>query len=104
MLSKGETMPTLNNPTAETQTYAAMIGLDWADKKHFYTMRTSDGQLERGQLDNTPEAVEIWAAGLNVRFGGQPVAVALEQARGAVIAMFRLPDPEGISLALYTRV
>lgn len=47
----------------------------------------TDGKVIRGQLDNTPEAVDVWAAELAQRFGGRPVAVALEQSRGAVIAM-----------------
>lgn len=80
-------MSTLNDANAETQPYAAWIGLDWADQKHFWSMRTADGQGKRGHLDNTPEAVEVWAAELAQHFGGRPVAVALEQARGAVIGM-----------------
>lgn len=80
-------MPPLNDVKAETQPYAAWIGLDWADQKHFWSLRTADGKRQRGQLENTPEAVEVWAAELAHRFGGQPVAVALEQARGAVIGM-----------------
>ena len=36
---------------------------------------------------NTPEAIQVWAAELGQRFGGRPIAVALEQSRGAVIAM-----------------
>jgi hypothetical protein len=30
-------------------------------------------------LDNTPEAVEVWAVNLQQRFGGRPIAVILEQ-------------------------
>ena len=67
--------------------FAAHIGLDWADQKHFWAMRTADGKLQRGQLLNTPESIQVWAAELAQRFGGRPVAVGLEQARGAVIAM-----------------
>ena len=66
--------------------FAAHIGLDWADQKHFWTMLV-DGKKTRGQLDNTPEAIEVWAAELAQRFGGRPVALALEQSRGAVIAV-----------------
>src|SRR5215471_11329899 len=77
--------------------FAAHIGIHWADQKHFWTMRTADGKTQRGELDNTPEAVQVWAAGLEQRFGGRRVAVALEQARGAVIAMLckyaHLSDP-----------
>jgi transposase len=66
--------------------FAAYIGIDWADQKHFWAMCTADGIRQHGELDNTPEAVQVWAAELEQRFQGRPVAVALEQARGAVIA------------------
>ena len=67
---------------------AACVGLDWAMDKHAITEKDLEsGQRERCQLGNTPEAVEHWAAALAVRFGGRPVAVALEQSRGAVIGM-----------------
>ena len=67
---------------------AACVGLDWAMDKHAVTVKDLDsGQRERCQLGNTPEAVGPWAGGLAVRFGGRPVAVALEQSRGAVISM-----------------
>jgi transposase len=72
-----------------TTEFAAYIGLDWADQKHFYTLRTAEGKTQRAQLDNTPQAVEVWAVELAQRFGGQPVAIALEQSRGAVVAMLR---------------
>lgn len=67
--------------------YAAAIGLDWADQEHFWSMKTADGKITRGQLSNTPEAIDVWAAELAQRFESKPVAVALEQSRGAVIAM-----------------
>ena len=38
-------------------------------------------------MENTPEAVEAWAASLQQRFGGRPVAVCLEQSRGALVYM-----------------
>ena len=43
--------------------------------------------VERGDLDHTPEAVEAWAAELGRRFGGRPIAVALEQSRGSLLFM-----------------
>lgn len=67
--------------------FAAHIGFDWADQNHFWAMRTADGKTHRGELKNTPEAIQIWAAELAQRFGGRPIAVALEQSRGAVITM-----------------
>src|SRR5438552_11723576 len=68
--------------------FAALAALDWADQKHVWALQAADSeQVEQGQMDHTPEAVEIWAAGLAQRFGGRPVAVALEQARGALLFM-----------------
>lgn len=80
-------MSTLIDAEMNTPAYAAWIGLDWADQKHFWTMRTADGKFQHGELRNTPEAVEIWAADLAQRFPGRSIAMALEQARGAVIGM-----------------
>jgi transposase len=77
----------MSTPSSAAPEFAAHIGLDWADQKHFWAMRTADGKQQHGELDNTPEAVQVWAAELEQRFHGRPVAVALEQARGAVIAM-----------------
>jgi hypothetical protein len=67
------------------KSFAAYIGLDWADKKHDWSMQTADGKRSRGEVIHTPEAIDAWAAELAQRFGGQPVAIALEQARGALI-------------------
>jgi Transposase/Transposase IS116/IS110/IS902 family len=70
---------------AHGQSFAAFIGLDWADKKHFWSMQTADGKRSRGELKHTPEAIDAWAGELAQRFAGRPVAIALEQARGALI-------------------
>jgi hypothetical protein len=40
---------------------------------------------ERGTLEQTPEAIDAWVAQLIARFEGRPIAVALEQARGALL-------------------
>jgi hypothetical protein len=49
------------------------------------TARASDRR--NGTIDHTPEAVAVWAAELRLRFGGQPIAVALEQSRGPLVFM-----------------
>lgn len=68
--------------------YAAWAALDWGDEKHAWALQSADSEaLEQGQIEATPEAVDVWAAGLAQRFGGRPVAVALEQARGALLYM-----------------
>jgi transposase len=75
--------------TAETTAepaWAAFVALDWGSRKHAWILQSADGgKREQGFVDNTPEAVAIWAAELHRRFGGRPVAVALEQKRGSVV-------------------
>jgi transposase/transposase IS116/IS110/IS902 family protein len=66
--------------------FAAFIAIDWADQKHHWKLMIAEtGKCEQGELLNTPEAIEGWAGELNVRFQGRPLAVCLEQKRGAVV-------------------
>ena len=68
--------------------WAAYVAIDWADQKHFWTLQAAgSGPRERGELPATPEAVEAWAGELAARFGGRPIAVALEQTRGPLVWM-----------------
>jgi len=72
--------------TTNIPSLAAHIGLDWADKKHYWSMKTADGKRSRGELEQSPEAIHVWIAGLKARFGDQPIAIISEQSRGALIA------------------
>ena len=68
--------------------WAAFLAVDWADQKNFWRLLPADSRKsEAGELDNTPEAVEVWAANLQQRFGGRPIAVILEQTRGQLVYM-----------------
>jgi len=68
--------------------FAAFVAIDWADQKHYWSLKVAGQQaLQRGSLDNTPEAVEVWIMELHLRFAGRPLAVALEQRRGALAVM-----------------
>lgn len=65
---------------------AAFVGLDWADQKHVVTLQDSDtGQRQRFTLDQTPDALQSWIQLLRNRFAGRPIAIAVEQKRGALI-------------------
>jgi transposase len=65
---------------------AAFVGLDWADQKHAVVVQEAGSdQRHRFDLDHTPEALQNWIQSLRERFGGRPVAIALEQKRGALI-------------------
>jgi transposase len=68
--------------------FAAFVSIDWADKKHVWCLQAAASQQrESGELAHTPEAVEAWAGQLCQRFAHGPIAVALEQSRGALVFM-----------------
>ena len=70
-----------------TTDFAAFIGIDWADEKHdVYIVAANELVPDEHSLDHKHEAIDDWAAKLRERFGGRPVAVCLEQARGALPA------------------
>jgi hypothetical protein len=73
---------------ASEPVWAACAAIDWADQKNFWRLVPAGSPAhEQGQLENTPEAVEAWAANLQQRFGGRPIAICLEQSRGALVYM-----------------
>jgi len=66
--------------------YAAFIAIDWADRKHVFSLQVAgQGKKETGTLEQKPEVIGPWVAKLRERFGGRRVAVAVEQSRGALI-------------------
>ncbi len=68
------------------QQFAAFVAIDWADEKHTFTLQAAgQGKKESGTLEQKPEIIGAWVAKLRERFGGHPVAVAVEQSRGALI-------------------
>jgi|SRR5437879_2447166 len=67
--------------------YAAFVGLDWGDEKHALSLCAAGSTtVERATLEQTPEALADWANTLRTRFPNRKIAVALEQARGALLA------------------
>lgn len=72
-----------HNPAEE---YAAFIAIDWADQTHSYSLKASgEKKKETGTLQQKPEIIGPWVAKLQERFGGRPIAVGIEQSRGALI-------------------
>jgi transposase len=66
--------------------YAALMGIDWADTKHdICLIDLTTGEQETSILRHSSRTIDEWAAAVRVRFGGQPVAVCLEQSRGPLI-------------------
>ena len=72
--------------TTDQPDFAAFIAIDWADREHAWALQVAGStQREQGKFQHTPEAIEVWALEWAARFEGRPVAVALEQARGALV-------------------
>jgi transposase len=72
----------------EEPQFAALVGIDWADRKHAWSLQTvGSDQVERGEMQHSPETVESWVSALSARFSGRPIAVAVEQSRGALVFM-----------------
>ena len=80
-------------PKQEPQ-FVVFVGIDWADEKHVWCLQAAGSQKrESGELEHTPEAVEAWVGQLCQRFGTGPIAVAVEQSRGALVFMLSKYEP-----------
>ena len=66
--------------------YAAWVGFDWGDQEHVWSLQWTDtGERERGRLEQTPEALDVWLGQLISRLDGRRIGVAIEQKHGAVV-------------------
>lgn len=69
-----------------TVSYAAFVGIDWADEEHAVCVLAPDGAvLERCDLRQDAAALDEWAARLRATFLGQTLAVCLEASRGPLM-------------------
>lgn len=75
------------------QPFTAWVGLDWADTKHDICVQAAAGDSRRefGCIPHKVAAIDAWANGLHRRFGG-PIAVALELAKGPIVAALQKYD------------
>jgi transposase len=74
----------------KTTQFAALVGIDWADRKHDICLQVpGEAKREFRVLEHRPEAIDEWANELRVRFDNRPVAVCLEQRKGALITALR---------------
>ena len=74
-------------------TFAAFVGIDWADAKHDVCLQAA-GSTNREclQLEHTPEAIDAWVTTLRTRFNGHLVAVCLELTKGPLVFALRKYD------------
>ena len=76
----------MNKKEANTEEYAALIGLDWAAEKHDVCLwDAATGKSRHRVIEHTPEALAEWLAELQACYPGQRLAVCLEQSRGALM-------------------
>ena len=88
--------------------FVAFVGIDWADQKHVWCLqKASSREREFGELEQKPETVEAWVGELCRRVGPGPIAVAVEQVKGALVCMLRkyeclhlFPVPSTMSAAM----
>src|SRR4029453_14951387 len=74
-------------------TFAAFIGIDWADAKHDGCLQPAgSAQRECFQLEHTPEAIDAWVTKPRPRFPGHLVAVCLERTKGPLVFALRTYD------------
>src|SRR6266581_574465 len=74
-------------------TFAAFIGIDWADAKHDGCLQAAGtAKRECFQLEHTPEAIDAWVTTLRTRFNGHPVAVCLALDKGPLVSALRKDD------------
>src|SRR5919202_1510951 len=74
-------------------TFAAFVGIDWADAKHDICLQAAGtAKRECLQLEPTPEAIDAWVTTLRTRFNSQPVAICLELNKGPLVTALRKYD------------
>jgi hypothetical protein len=74
------------------QQFTAYVGIDWADTKHDICLQAAgDTRREFDCIPHQVARIDEWAKSLQQRFGG-PVAVALELAKGPIVAALQKYD------------
>src|SRR5438128_3162498 len=82
----GENQDKLMSGNQPEVQYAAFLAIDWAEEKHAWSLQEANSSTrESGEVGHMPEAIEAWAAQMSQRFAGRPIAVAVEQTRGALV-------------------
>src|SRR6188768_516906 len=74
-----------NNHTMNSDDYTALVAMDWGDQEHAIALQVRGGSKEELKLVATAEALHGWLEQLGERCGQQPVALAIEAGRNAVM-------------------
>src|SRR5688572_30289156 len=74
-------------PMQKTVPFAALVGIDWADRKHDVCLCAAGStKRERSVVPHTTAALRDWANKLRARFDGAPVAVCIELSQGPIVS------------------
>lgn len=66
--------------------YAFFVGIDWADRKHDVAIVSEHGKLESlTVVEHSAEAIDVFISELLHQAQGRPIAIILEQSKGALI-------------------
>jgi transposase len=77
---------------AELSGFTAIIGIDWADKKHDVCVQSMEsGRRQSYQVAHKSDKLDEWARSLYRCFGG-PIAVALELSKGPIVSALQKYD------------
>lgn len=83
--------------TEEARDFAFYVGIDWASAKHDLCVVDAGGRLVQQQsLEHGTGTIDDWVGELVRRADGRPVAIILEQTRGALI--YALMNRENVCL------
>lgn len=90
--------------------YAAIIGIDWADRKHDLCLQTSSSDKpEFSILSHSAESIEDWVNTLRKRFDGKPIAICIESRKVPLVHallkydLFVIYPVNPLTLAQYRR-
>jgi transposase len=77
--------------SSPADSFAAFVGVDWAERQHAFAILEPGATAPRGcgEFAQQPEAIAAWADDLKRRYGGRPVAVAVELSRGPLVHALR---------------
>lgn len=70
-----------------------LIGIDWADKEHFYSALEPSGKSRNGSFKQTQGDIAVWVNDWKKKFPNVLLIIAIETTRGALInALMEYPD------------
>jgi transposase len=66
--------------------YAFFVGIDWADRKHDVAIVSDQGKVESlSVVEHSADSIDALVSDLLSRAQGRPIAIILEQSKGALI-------------------